>query len=140
MVPCSCRDDQTVVQDLVVADDDPASCDVDLGHLAQQDAGIALLSQNRPERCCDIGGRQRPGGHLVKKGLKQVKIAQVNQGYANRCVLQAAYGVQPSESTTDSNHLVRTICQSVFGYHGRGRCTDQKKLLGADSACRANVR
>jgi hypothetical protein len=37
-----------------------------------------LLSQDRPERCCDIGGRQRPGGHLVKKRLKQVEIAPVN--------------------------------------------------------------
>ncbi len=56
---------------------------VDVDGFPEQDGDVFLFSQDVAKRSGDLAGAENPRGHLVQKGLKEVKILLIDQCYRN---------------------------------------------------------
>ena len=79
------RQDQVIV-DLVRSKAclDPPRRHIHADHLVEQDRSVLLIAQNRPDRLCNIGGRQRRCRHLVEERLEQIVIAAIDHRQVDR--------------------------------------------------------
>ena len=93
---------------------------VDGGGFTEQDAGVFLVAEDGAQRGADIAGRKGAGGHLVKEGLKEVKIAAVEQGDLHGGVTQRAGGVEPSESAAKDQDAVCDMSRIAEAEAARG--------------------
>src|SRR5579871_1403156 len=66
--------------------------------LVHQHFGILLAPQHRPNRLCDIRGRQHRQGHLVEQRLKRVIVLPVNHRHIHRHTRQSLRSHQAAKS------------------------------------------
>ncbi len=76
--------DKRIVPDFAITQMYFAGRRIDVQNFAQQNFRIGLPLEERAKRSGDVGGGQAAGGHLIQEGLKQVKIAAVDERDGNR--------------------------------------------------------
>jgi hypothetical protein len=80
---------EVVVFESEVPSDHLATFSFDVFDFIKKNADILLVSQNAPERLSNIGRGQFARGHLVKKRLKKVMVALIDEDNLNGSVGQS---------------------------------------------------
>jgi hypothetical protein len=62
-----------------------ALLEVEARHLAEYNAGVALVLEDSAQRRGDLHCRERARRDPVEQRLKQVEVAAVNQGHLDSC-------------------------------------------------------
>jgi hypothetical protein len=99
------REDQEVVVELAVREPDAAPIGVDADDVGEQDSGVALVAEDRPDRIRDVSGRERGGRDLVEQRLKEVMVAPVDHGHADGRVGEPSRRRQPPEPGADDDDV-----------------------------------
>ena len=67
---------------------------------------VPALAQEVPDRPGDLRRRERGGRDLIEKRLKQMMIAAVDEGDADRRAGEPMNGFEPAESGADDDHVM----------------------------------
>ena len=104
-------DDQRVVGQLETAavglagSHDPR-IEVDVVHVGEDDARVALFGQNAAQRRCDQAGREDAGGDLIEQRLEQVMVGSVNHREIQIDAVESPRDVETAEPAADDDHPV----------------------------------
>ena len=90
-----------------VIEPDPSRVFVDGLDGSEQRRDVPALAQEMPDRPGDLRRRERRGRDLIEKRLKQVMIAAVDEGDADRRPGEPMNGFEPAESGADHDHMMR---------------------------------
>ena len=96
---------QSVIPDLPFIEHEPASGEIDLFDLGEEDRDVGRLPQNGSKRNRDVRGVQHGGGNLVEQWLKEMMIAPVEERDTHRPVGERAGGAQPAEAAAHDHHV-----------------------------------
>ena len=81
-------------------------CGVDVGDFAKKDLGVFLAAENSAQGSGDFAGRERAGGYLIHKRLKQVEVAAINENDLDGGALESLDGAQAAEAAAQDDHTV----------------------------------
>ena len=73
---------------------------------SEQRRHVPALAQEMPDRPGDLRRRERGGRDLIEKRLKQMMIAAVDEGDADRRPGKPMNGFEPAESGADDDHVM----------------------------------
>jgi hypothetical protein len=115
------RDEQRVVrQARAVGEQHGPAGQVEADRLAQQDAGVALPFEDRPQGRGDVSRREPAGRHLVEQRLEEVEVAAVQERQLDRRAAQGLGRVQAAEAAADDDHPVRAHGRPSWRRNRRG--------------------
>src|SRR4051794_11193558 len=78
-----------------------ARLEVEVRHLREHDADVAIALEDRAQRIRDVARCQRPGRDLVAQRLEEVEVAPVDQRDLDRSAPESKDGLQPAETSAD---------------------------------------
>src|SRR5262249_11400942 len=64
---------------------------------------VALAREDRPDRRCDIAGREARGRNLIEQRLKEVIIVAIDDRHVERRVGKPLGGGEPAEAGADDH-------------------------------------
>ena len=79
--------------------------DVDAGYFVHQDFGVGLAAQDGANRLSDARRREDGERDLVKKWLKGMVVATVDNGYVDWCFGQRFCGMYATKSCADNHDM-----------------------------------
>ena len=96
---------EVIIFESQVPSDHLAAFHLDVFDFVKKNGDILLVSQNAPERLSNIGRGQFARGHLVKKRLKKMMVALIDQDNLNGSVGQSFRSTEAAKSPSDDyNH------------------------------------
>ena len=90
-----------------------ASVQIDIGHVPEHDAGVALVAQHLARGRSDLPIGEDARRDLIQQWLEEVVGGPVDQGHRDRGPFQAPGREQASEARADDHHAMRLRCSHV---------------------------
>ena len=115
-------DDEVIEGHPAVGQHDLLAVEIDTRRLTEENRGVSLLAQDRPDRVCDLRRRERRGRHLVEQRLEEMEVALVDEGNANRRPAECLGGIESREATAEDDD----VGARVGRWYRPGRIEDAK--------------
>ena len=79
---------------------------INVGDFAEEDLGVFLAAENATQGSGDFAGRERAGGYLIHKRLKQMEVAAVNENDLHGGALESLHGAQAAKAAAQDDDTV----------------------------------
>jgi hypothetical protein len=101
-----CADDEIVVADTVaVSQLNISSVHIDARHFTEEDADVAAVTHDPPDRGSNVARGKGGGGHLVEQRLEDVMVPPIEDGHATVRVSEHSARRQPGKSASDDDDV-----------------------------------
>ena len=106
------RDDQVVVPQIAAIEHDPSSIYINVLDFREEYADVWLEAHHRPNRRGNVSRRKTRHRDLIKKRLKQVVIAPVDQSHPDICPIELLGSRQTAEAPPDDDDM--RLCSALY--------------------------